>query len=304
MTEPSDHTCPICGERAGWPVGFQHVLVHGKLRLSDADLPGYTWRLCRRCGNAYPTIQPDPEQLARAWDSMQTRGETTEAAALLAHQRRFSRINAERAYRIFAPLINKGRPGRMLDVASGLGETAHYFAERGWDVEATDADPTTLRFHRERGIRSRIGQFETMEFDGRYDLIHIAHAIYFMRDPMAVLRHAAALLKTDGVLAIILADFLASTDPGMPAYVHTFYPTAESMCYALALAGLETTGTWKISGSFYLAAYRGTVAPPLVDTAALYRRYRTKKWRYALFGRPYRAVRRAAREVRDRLFRR
>ncbi len=302
--EPCHRECPICGEKTAWPIAFQQGLIQGALRLSDANLSGYAWHLCQRCGNAYPAIEPDLEQLARAWHAVQPSGEADDSSATVAYQQRFSRVNAERAYRTFAPMVNNGQPGRMLDIACGVGETAHYFAECGWDVEATDADPATLRFHRERGIRSRIGQFETMQFDGQFDLVHIAHAIYFMRDPMVVLRRVAALLNPAGVPAVVLADFLASSDPGMPTYVHTFYPTAESMRYALALAGLETIGTRKISGSFYLAARPGKVAPPPVDTAAIHWRYRTKPWRYALFGRTYRMIRRVARAFRDGLLHR
>lgn len=302
--EPSHRTCPICGEQAAWPIGFQRKLIQGKLRFGDSDLPGYAWRLCRQCGNAYPTIEPDLEQLARAWHAVQQSGEAKDSSAAVAYQRRFSRVNAERAYRTFAGLIEGGKPGRMLDVACGVGDTAHYFAERGWDVEATDADPATVRFHRERGLRSRIGQFETMQFDGQFDLIHIAHAIYFMRDPMSVLRRVTTLLRPGGVLAVIIADFLASSDAGMPGHVHTFYPTAESLRYALALAGLETIRIRKISASFYLAARPGKITPPPVNAAAIYWRYRTKPWRHALLGRPYRAIRRVARQVRDGIFRR
>jgi len=297
--QPRIASCPICGETAGWPIPFRRRLEQGTLKIEDVAAPGYAWVLCRRCGNGYPTAQPDLGRLASAWNTAQSDAplDPRKAAALEEFQRRFSRVNAERAHKFFAPLVNGGKPGRMLDVACGLGETAHCFTEHGWNVEGTDADPAMLRHHRERGIRSRIGQFEQMEFKDKVEFIHIAHAIYFMTDPMQTLRRATTLLNPSGILGLVLADFMAVFDPGQPSYVHTFYPTASSMRYALALAGFDTILTRRMSGSIYMAARSATVALPAVNVARIYRSYRTKPWRYALIGRPYRAARRLAKAL-------
>ena len=78
------------------------------------------------------------------------------------YRRAISRAGASRSFRLFAPLA-ANHPGRFLDIACGLGETVRIFADNGWDAEGVDADPSTARFHRELGIRVRIGQFEQIE---------------------------------------------------------------------------------------------------------------------------------------------
>ena len=93
----------------------------------------------------------------------------------------------------------------------------------GWDAEGIDADPSTEPFHRELGISSRIGQLEQLEIGKEYDVIHIAHAIYFVTNPMNFLRMVRERLAPEGLFCIVLADFMASVDPALPSYVHTFF---------------------------------------------------------------------------------
>ena len=169
------------------------------------------------------------------------------------YRRAISRAGATRSFRLFAPLC-ANRPGRFLDVACGLGETVRIFADNGWDAEGIDADPSTARFHRDAGIRARIGQFEQIEAASGYDLIHIAHAIYFITDPMGFIRGVRARLAPGGLFCIVLADFMASADASLPSYTHTFFPTGASMRYALGLAGFEVVLSRKMSGSIFIAA--------------------------------------------------
>jgi len=172
------------------------------------------------------------------------------------------------------------------------------FADNGWDAEGIDADPSTARFHGELGIRARIGQFEQVEAASSYDFIHIAHAIYFITDPMAFIRGVRARLTPGGVFCIVLADLMANTDSGLPAYSHTFFPTGASMRYALALAGFEVVLSRSMSGSIYIAA-RPASAPrlPAVRPASTLLLCRTKALRHALLGRPYLALRQFAKRV-------
>ena len=203
------------------------------------------------------------------------------------YRRAISRAGAARSFRLFAPLaVNHSH--HFLDVGCGLGETVRIFADNGWDAEGVDADPSTARFHRELGIRVRIGQFEQIEATSGYDLIHIAHAIYFITDPMDFIRGVRARLGPGGLFCIVLADLMANTDPALPSYVHTFFPTASSMRYALSLAGFETVFCRRLSGSIFMAARPvSSVTRPFVSPMAIRILYRTKAVRYAMFGRPY-----------------
>lgn len=289
-------TCPICGETAAWPIAYHRSAELDAWRAVSGESTDYGWRLCRRCGNGYPTAPPDLRVLSRVWEAARAEQEPDpmRAAALLQQRRSAARAYADRSYRLFAPLV-AARPGRFLDIACGLGETVRRFADRGWDAEGIDADPSTLAFHRELGIRSRIGQIENLEIAGTYDLIHIAHAIYFMTDPVRLLRALRGHLAPNGRLCIVLSDFLAATDPGLPSYSHSFYPNAPSMRHALALASFEAIFTRRSSGSIYIAAWPADISPPPVNAALIHWLYRTKGLRHVLIGRPALALGRMAR---------
>ena len=281
--------CPICTETGFWRLPFAHDRDVARWRAEIGDNAEYEWRLCRRCGNAYPSHQPRLSVLQRAWSASRSDEYLAPDAkdAAWSYRRAISVAGANRSFRLFAPLA-ANRLGRFLDIACGLGETVRAFAMHGWNAEGIDADASVEPFHRELGIRSRIAQLEQLEIGKEYDVIHIAHAIYFITDPMNFLRMVHERLAPEGLFCIVLADFMASVDPALPSYVHTFFPTASSMRYALSLVGFETVFCRRLSGSIFMAARPvPSVARPFVSPVAIRMLYRTKSFRYALFGHPY-----------------
>lgn len=183
--------CPICGEVANWPIAHRSDARIAKWRSELGDSKADDWRLCRRCGNAFPTEQPELEVLQRVWQAHRAAVSTNadDEAKTSRYLRHVSRVWAEHSYRLLSPLTP--RVGRFLDIACGLGLTVRIFADHGWDAEEIDANPNMGPLHQQLGIRSRIGQFEGLELRGSYDLIHIAHAIYFMTNPIDSYRHRA-----------------------------------------------------------------------------------------------------------------
>jgi SAM-dependent methyltransferase len=295
-------SCPICDETAAWPIHFVRSPEVDAWRAEAGDNSNYAWQLCQRCGNGYPTVQPNLHVLNRVWESARAVAETdpTCTAALWKQRRIAAQAYAERSYRLLAPMAGSGKPGRFLDIACGLGETVRRFANAGWDAEGVDADPATLAFHRELGIRSRIGQIENLDIAGSYDLIHIAHAIYFITNPMQLLRRVRGFLSPDGLFCVVLSNFTAAYDTSQPSYSHSFFPNARSMKYALALAGFETILVRARSGSVYLIARAGKGELPKINTEMIYWNYRTKTLRYMLIGRPYLAFRQLAKKLLNR----
>jgi SAM-dependent methyltransferase len=286
-------TCPICGHETFWPVAYNRDAAVDDWRKETGDLAPYDWRLCRTCGNAYPSKQPDLRVLARMWAVNRTPTDASTDVATVAHRRFISRAGAERSYRLFAPLAGTSA-GRFLDIACGLGETVHTFAEHGWNAEGIDADPSTEPFHRELGIRTRIGQLEDTKIGDNYDVIHIAHAIYFITDPMNFLRLVRERLAPNGLFCVVLADFMSNLDPARPSYAHSFFPTAASMRYALALAGFETVFCRRLSGSVFMAARPASaVGKPSVWPLGIWLLHCTKALRHAVLGRPAIALVRA-----------
>jgi len=266
-------------------------------RAEAGDHAAYAWHLCSRCGNAYPSAQPDLRVLRRIWEVNRSIEEPHQEQAVWQYRQSISRVGAERSYRLFAPLAAR-QPGRFLDIACGLGETVRKFSSQGWDSEGVDADASMERFHCQLGIRARIGQFEQLEFGQDYDIIHIAHAIYFITNPLEFMHTVRERLAPNGLFCIVLADFMLNHDPGLPSYAHSFFPTASSMRYALALAGFETVLSRRLAGSIYIAARPASNPPlPRVWPAAIRLGYLTKRLRYALIGRPYLALRRLVKFV-------
>jgi SAM-dependent methyltransferase len=151
------------------------------------------------------------------------------------------------------------------------------------------------------GIHVRHGQIEEMDLGFGFDIIHIAHAIYFITNPMQFVGEIRKRLARDGLFCIVLSDFFAHHDPSLPSYAHTFFPTVASMRYALALAGLETVIYKQLSGSIYIAARPASVITmPFVSPVWTRLLLRTKPLRYALIGRPYLTLRRTAKYLLSR----
>jgi SAM-dependent methyltransferase len=289
-------SCPICQEQRFWRIPFADSPDLARWRAEAGSVGTYEWRLCQRCANAYPTQQPIMAVLQRMWSENRADKSLTPEAREKAwnYRRRIGRAGAARSLRLFAPLA--AQPfGRFLDIGCGLGETVRAFSEQGWDAQGIDADPLTEPLHRELGIKTRIGQFEQLADDTTYDVVHIAHAIYFITNPRNFISTVRERLTPNGLFCIVLADFMANADNSLCSYAHTFYPTGKSMRYALAVGGFETVMSRHLSGSIYLAA-RPAAAPklPPVHPAATLLLHRTKLLRYAWLGRPYLALRQLA----------
>ena len=288
--------CPICDGIDSWPVPSGSTPQIERWRREEGDEAAYEWRLCRRCANAYPSHQPLLRVLQKIWlEHKSTPGLTApELEQSFASRRAGVRKIAARSFRVFAPLAGTGGR-RFLDIACGFGETVKTFADHGWDAKGIDTDSSIAHVHREMAIRVRYGQIEEMDVGTGYDVIHIAHAIYFITNPMRFLGEVRKRLVESGLFCVVLSDFFAHHESSLPTYAHTFFPSAASVRYALALAGFETVRCKRISGSIYIAARpMSAIQMPFVSPAWTHLLFRTKAQRYALIGRPYLALRRTA----------
>jgi len=295
--------CSLCGSRSSWPLAYAAEVQFERDHGARLRAAGYTWNLCRTCGNGYPSFQPDLDTLSAYWARNRDVADRESEDQIWGNRKSMSQIGAERSFRIFSSLVDRKASRRFLDIACGLGATVRKFHDEGWRAQGIDADPAMRRFHNEFGIESQIGQIETVKLEGKFDLIQVSHAIYFIANPLRFLLLLKGYLAEKGVLAIVLADFMASDDHGMPGYPHSFFPTASSMRYLLALAGYRVTMCRALSGSLYLAAQPGPVALPRVHSWLIWLGYRTKSLRYAMIGRPKLAARGFAKAVLTKVFR-
>ena len=122
----------------------------------------------------------------------------------------------------FAAMLN---PGRVLDVACGVGRHTLYLAERGWQVTAVDSSGVAVEILREHArkldlqIDARVADFERGEFiiePDSYDLI--LNCLYLQRDLFPAIKTG---VKAGGmVLAVIaMVDDDPSVKPMNPAFL-------------------------------------------------------------------------------------
>ncbi len=277
------NACPICGSSDLRPVPYDRMPEVEAILARRKPASGYGWFLCRRCGNATPSEQPDREVLSEYWQSNRT--SVTDTAAW-DYRRKIARIGAERSWELFAPQYIGAEPGRFLDIGCGLGVTVRRFQDGGWTATGIDADATTMASHRELGLETRIGQIEDQSWPERFDLVQIAYAIYFITEPVCYLRRLHDIMTPDGTLAIVIADLLSSVQKGGPSYLHTWLPTAASLQYALAEAGYVTVLSKTIKGSHFIAARRGSAPRPRVSADLTLLRHRTRDLRWWCIGAP------------------
>ncbi len=280
----STSICPVCGDHASWLIPF----VDEKSGEAQKRSSGYRWCLCRQCGTAYPFPAPSLPELQAYWDRNRVEGDSAPVTEEVWQGRlQASRVWAQRTYDFVAPHV-RSNTRRFLDVACGLGATVALFGEKGWEAEGIDADPNAREFHQRLGIRAIIGQIENVDTANRYDLVGIAHAIYFITDPRGFVCRVRDMLDEEGLFVVVLSDLLSTLCAGSPQYAHTWYPTADSLTYLLELEGFEVVASKTTHGSILVLARKLSVAggPPQGHPLRVYLSFVSHGWRYRLFGQP------------------
>lgn len=277
-------TCPICGDHVSWPIPFVDEKSGAKLQRTS----GYRWCLCRLCGTAYPFPAPSLPELQSYWDRNRIEADSAPVTEEVWQGRlRASRVWAERTYDFVVPHV-QSQLLRFLDIACGLGATVALFGEKGWTAEGVDADPNAREFHQRLGIRSTIGQIENVDTANRYDLVGIAHAIYFITDPRGFVRRVREMLDTGGLFVVVLSDLLSTLCAGSPQYAHTWYPTADSLTYLLEQEGFELIASKTTHGSILILARKRSdaVTHPQGHPRRAHLNFISHSWRYRLIGFP------------------
>jgi len=277
--------CPICKSSRSWVIRFNKSGIN----LLEDKFKNYSWRLCKKCGNAYPAPAPEINDLQKYW--IQNRIETS--GGLITEEvwnKRQSQdlMWAERTFKFVKPFVtNKNK--EYLDIACGLGANVKFFSDNGWIAEGIDADPNTKKFHDILGINSTIGQIEQIETKKLYDLISISHAIYFITEPGRFIQEVKNMLAMQGLFLVVLSDFFSNLSDGQPGFAHTWYPTPFSMEYALEQEGFLIISRKKIRGSVLILARKDNgkeVSTKRINTLLCYFLHLTQSIRYKLIGRP------------------
>ncbi len=278
--------CPVCGSHSFKPIPFYAPELATVVRRSS----GYHWRLCMVCGNGFPSSQATLAELQEYWNRNRVESEDMPITDDI-WEKRFatSRTMAQWTYDFVAPFI---RPEQryFLDVGCGLGATVALFQERGWVAEGVDPDPNTRCFYERMKIRVVTGQIENVSIGSKFDVISIAHAIYFITEPRFFVQRVRGMLSDGGLFHVVISNFLSSFSNNSPGYSHSWYPTVYSLAYLLEQEGFEILTTRRFKGSVMLLARSGRQVLPHGQPRRAYWAHLTLRWRYRWFGKPIRSV--------------
>ena len=102
-------------------------------------------------------------------------------------------------------------PGRVLDCGCGPGDNAGILQRRGWKVTGITIDPREAEAaaaYCERVVLADLEVGISDEVGAGFDAIVMSHVLEHLRTPEVLLAQAAALLSSEGVLAVALPNVL------------------------------------------------------------------------------------------------
>jgi len=136
--------------------------------------------------------------------------------------------------------------GRFYDVGCGGGFLVEVAAERGWQAEGLEVSSSAVEFGCARGLSLHCGTLdEVRPEEGVHDLVMMMEVIEHVREPVALLRQVAALLRPGGALYMTTPNWGSLTRRFVgPTWApigsdHLLYLTPAHLRKALRDAGLE-----------------------------------------------------------------
>ncbi|RJO61249.1 class I SAM-dependent methyltransferase [candidate division WS5 bacterium] len=154
---------------------------------------------CKNCGLAFVNPQPTKDEMPKFYPEVFYYSEEPFF---------YDKINARLRYKELQKVIKK-RTGRILDVGCGRGMLLKTFKESGWVVAGTELSSVSARYAREvMDVEVLSKNIEDCNFANDYfDVITLFHSLEHLCDPMASLNVIKKLLKSDGILIIVVPRF-------------------------------------------------------------------------------------------------
>ena len=121
-------------------------------------------------------------------------------AGLSDAERRMEERVAERRTPHFARMLAAvPRPGRLLDVGSGIGELLRIALDGGWTAVGVEVDGAMAAYARARGVDVRVGELVSLGLpESSFDLVTLWNVLDFVPDPLGMLRECRRVLAPGG----------------------------------------------------------------------------------------------------------
>lgn len=91
---------------------------------------------------------------------------------------------------------------KILEIGAGSGLYSKYFFQKGYAVTATDIEETEMKSLSDIGIKTKIGNFEELSFDEKYDLIIMSHVLEHFYHPKRIAEKIINILAENGIVFI------------------------------------------------------------------------------------------------------
>lgn len=178
--DPELKNCPLCGSE--------------KIHLYIVDFRSNRIFICGACSFQFMNPQYSDQYLIEYYSNY------------------FSGGGSEKASKVFSfylEIIEKyhGGTGRALDYGCGDGQFIESAARRGWDTYGYDVDcKTTNRVAEKTGVPVACGEFESINWPGKFDMISLNQVLEHVKDPKHHIASLLKLLKTNGLLFIAVPN--------------------------------------------------------------------------------------------------
>ncbi|MHB8104015.1 MAG: methyltransferase domain-containing protein [Dehalococcoidales bacterium] len=96
-----------------------------------------------------------------------------------------------------------GKPGKVLDIGSGVGEVLSVFKEKGWDCTGIEFNEFAADYSRTTfGLNILNKSIYDIELSEEFDVIMLWGVLEHLFEPLNILKKAHRLLKKDGLLLL------------------------------------------------------------------------------------------------------
>ncbi len=161
---------------------------------------------CGACGFTVTTPQPRPEAMGRYYPAGYY-GSAGGKRFPKVMERLQDALYGHRAETV--QKLNRGRPGRVLDVGCGRGLLLEQFRRRGWEGQGTELSEQAAAYPRDvLKLPVRIGTLDNLEFPaGHFDAVVMWHVLEHVSDPRVALAAVARVLKPGGIFMVGVPNF-------------------------------------------------------------------------------------------------